>query len=267
MVNVYSLGGKVIGEISLPGVFNADFRPDVIQRAVVSLQASRRQRYSTFPLAGLQTSAEYFGNRRRSYRQTINRGQSRLPRELPGGGGLGRVRRVPHSVGGRRAHPPKGKDWTKKINNKEYMLALRSAITATANKELVKKRGHVIDSLPQIPLIVEDKLEELKKTKDVLAALQSLGCGADLERASEKKVRAGKGKTRGRRYRKKKSLLIVVNKDSGIKKSAENISGVNIALVDELTVEDLAPGAHPGRLTLWTESAIKNIGRLGYGSL
>jgi large subunit ribosomal protein L4e len=193
---------------------------------------------------------------------TINKGQSRLPRELPGGGGLGKVRRIPQSKGGRRAHPPRGRDWTKKLNFKEYILALRSAIAATTDKTLVAARGHLLEAVPEIPLIVEDKFESQKKTKDVLGILAALGVGADLERAQEKKVRAGRGKLRGRRYKKKKSILIVVGKDSGIKKGAKNIPGVDIVEVAELDVEMLAPGTHAGRLTLWTESAIKNIGKV-----
>jgi large subunit ribosomal protein L4e len=259
MAKVYSLDGKVKGSIQLPETFSAVYRPDMIQRAVVSLQAGKRSRYAVSPEAGLKTSAEYFGNRHRTYRMTINKGQSRLPRELPGGGGLGKVRRIPQSKGGRRAHPPRGKDWTKKLNYKEYILALRSAISATTDKTLVAARGHLIEAVPEIPLIVEDKFESQKKTKDVLGILEALGIGADLERAKEKKIRAGRGKLRGRRFKKKKSILIVVNKDSGIKKGAKNIPGVDIVEVTELDVEMLAPGTHAGRLTLWTESAIKNI--------
>ncbi|MBN2014569.1 MAG: 50S ribosomal protein L4 [Candidatus Altiarchaeota archaeon] len=266
MANIYSLDGKVKGSIELPEVFSVEHRPDVIQRAVVALQAGRRETYATYPIAGLQTSASYQG-RRQSFRQTINKGMSRLPREKPGGGGLGRVRRVPQSMGGRRAHPPKGKDWFKKINRREYMLALKSAISATVDRALVKERGHLIDNVVGIPLIVEDKFEQLERTKDVLSSLESLGLSEDLERAREKNLRAGRGKMRGRKYKRKKSLLIVVNKDSGIKAGADNIPGVDVAEVSELDVELLAPGTHSGRLTLWTESAIKNIHRIEDGSI
>lgn len=266
MANVYSLKGKVKGSIELPDVFKAEYRPDVIQRAVVALQAERRGTYAAYPLAGLQTSASYQG-RRQSFRQTINRGMSRLPREKPGGGGLGKVRRVPQSVGGRKAHPPKGKDWFKKINRREYLLALKSAISASVDKELVRERGHLIDKVPEIPLIVEDKFEEIKKTKDVLTTFESLGFVEDIERARERKTRAGRGKMRGRKYKKKKSVLVVINKDSGIKLGAANIPGVDVVEVAELDVELLAPGTQSGRLTLWTESAIKNIGKIEDGLL
>jgi len=107
MVNVYSLKGKAVDKIELPKVFKTDFRPDVIQKAVVYLQSSKRQPYGNKKNAGMFSSADYFGRRKGAYRMTINRGMSRIPREKTGGGGLGRVRLIPNSVGGRRAHPPK----------------------------------------------------------------------------------------------------------------------------------------------------------------
>ncbi|HEX55237.1 MAG: 50S ribosomal protein L4 [Candidatus Altiarchaeales archaeon] len=262
MVRIYSINGKIIGKMELPDVFNTEYRPDLIQRAVVAIQSNRRQRYSAYALAGQQTSADYFGRRRGAFRQTINRGISRLPREKLGGGGLGRVRIVPHAVGGRRAHPPKGRDWSKKINNKEYLLALKSAIAATKDEGIVSARGHIITGIRELPLIIEDKFEELNKTKEVIESLNKLGLEKDLERAREKRIRAGKGKMRGRRYKKKKSVLIVVNNDGGILSSARNIPGVDAVRIDDLDVELLAPGTHAGRLTLWTKSAIENIHRL-----
>ena len=259
MSKIYSLDGKEAGNIQLPEVFKAEFRPDLIQRAVVSAEANKRQPYSVKKRAGLGTSADYFGRRRDTYRQTINRGQSRLPREKTGGGGLGKVRRVPQSVGGRRSHPPLGQDFTKKINNKEYLLAIKSAIAATADPELIKGRGHSIEKIKEFPLVVEDSFEKLNKTREVKKTLDVLGLDDDLARAEEKSIRAGRGKMRGRKYKKRKSVLIVVNEDSGIKSGARNIPGVDIARVDELNIELLAPGTHAGRLTLWTKGAINNV--------
>lgn len=262
MVNIYSLQGKAIGKIDLPAVFRTEYRPDLIQRAVIALQSSRRQPYSNSEGAGMKSSADYFGRRKGAYRMTINRGMSRLPREKPGGGGLGKVRLVPSSVGGRRAHPPKGKDYTKKINNKEYNFALKSAIAATQAKEILEGRGHITDGVKEIPLIVEDAFEKLSKTGEVVNVLLALGLDGDLQRAGNKTIRAGRGKMRGRKYRKKKSALLVVKQDAGIGKGARNIPGIDVVTIDDLDVEMLAPGAHAGRLTLWTKSAIENVGKI-----
>ncbi|MBM3309468.1 MAG: 50S ribosomal protein L4 [Candidatus Altiarchaeales archaeon] len=261
MANVYSLDGKAEGKINLPTVFKTEYRPDLIQRAVVSQQANRRQTYGTDPYAGLRTSADYYANRKHTYRITINRGMSRLPREKPGGGGLGKVRRVPHSVKGRSAHGPVNKDFSKKINKKEYEKALKSAIAATAVKEIVEQRGHKLGKIAELPIVIDDKLESLKKTKDVYDAIANLGLEDELERGAVKAITAGKGKARGRKYKKRKSILIVVNEDKGLKKAAENIPGVDAATVRELDVELLAPGTHAGRLTLWTKAAVENVAK------
>ncbi|MDD5111905.1 MAG: 50S ribosomal protein L4 [Candidatus Altiarchaeota archaeon] len=259
MASIYALNGKIQGTIKLPDVFKTPYRPDLIQRAVVSAQASRRQAYGTDPYAGLRTSADYYANRKHTYRITINRGISRLPREKPGGGSLGRPKRVPNVVGGRSAHAPRNKDYTNKINNKEYALALKSAIAATALKDVIEARGHKIGAIKEFPIVVDDSIESLKKAKEVRIALESIGLADDLERGMEKSVNAGKGKSRGRKYDKRTSVLIVVGEDKGVSKAARNIPGVDAATAKELDVEMLAPGTHAGRLTVWTKSAIQAI--------
>ncbi len=263
MADVYSVKGEIIGNVELPEVFRTEYRPDLIQRAIVAEQANRRQIYGTYELAGMQTSADYFGNRRETFRITINRGQSRLPREKTGGGGLGKVRRVPQSVKGRPAHPPKKKDWYVKINKKEYLFALKSAIAATANYDIVTKRSHKIQDIKKIPLIIEDSFEKLSKTRDVIQTLKTLGLGEDINRAMKGKTPSGVGKGRkGYKHKGRKSVLIVINNDNGIIQGIRNIPGVDIARIDELTPELMAPGTHAGRLTLWTKSAIESIGKL-----
>jgi len=259
MVNVYSINGDVKGKANLPKVFGTPYRPDLIQRGVIAEESSLRQEYSNNPEAGFNTSADYYGSRRHAYRQTINRGQSRLPREKPGGGGLGRVRIVPQSKGGHRSHPPKGKDFTKKINNKEYERALNSAIAATNDKELVLARGHNANKIAELPIIVENSIEKIKKTADLTSALAALGLQEELESVKPKK-KTGRSEIRSRGTRKKKSVLIVVDKDEGIIKASSNIPGVDATTVDELKLSLLAPGTKAGRLTVWSESAIKKIG-------
>ena len=135
---------------------------------------------------------------------------------------------------------------------------MKTAIAATANANLVKKRGHKFQEM--LPLIIEDKFEELKKTKEVMKTLTALRLEKDVERAKKgKSVRPGKGKMRGRRYKRSKSLLIIAGKNSAIMKSARNIEGIDVVSARNLSAEHLAPGTLPGRLTLWTESALKEL--------
>ena len=166
---------------------------------------------------------------------------------------------APNTVGGRRAHPPKSeKILEKKINKKENRKAIRSAISATVISDIVKGRGHIVPEA--YPFALDKKFEELAKTKDVMDALKKLGFEKELARAGIKKIRAGKGKSRGRKYATKKGPLIVVADDnSKLAKAAANIPGVDIVKVKELNAELLAPGTVPGRLTLWTKSAIEAL--------
>ena len=119
-------------------------------------------------------------------------------------------------------------------------------------------RGHKVD-LVELPLIIEDTVQSIKKTKDVENLLSSLKLDDELKRIKVKKVRAGKGKMRSRRYRTKKGPLIVVNEDKGISKACKNVPGVDVSLVKDVSVEDLAPGALAGRLTIWSKSSIGKL--------
>ncbi len=100
----------------------------------------------------------------------------------------------------------------------------------------------------------------MKKTRDLKYAFISLGVWPDVYRVkSSIKVRAGKGKMRGRRKKKGVGPLIVISKNDGIVEAARNLPGVDVAHVKDLNAELLAPGTHPGRLTLWTRSSIKEL--------
>ena len=245
--NVYGLNGEVVEEIELPHVFIEEFRPDLIRKAVHAIQSHRRQPYGPNPLAGTNYAAENWGP---------GHGYARVPR-LKGGR---RAVIVPQAVGGRKAHPPKPqKNWNEKINKKEMRKALRSALSATVIPELVRRRSHVFEG--DLPKIVVDEFEELKKTKEVIEVLKTIGVYQDVVKAGERKrVRAGKGKMRGRRYKRKKSVLIVTSKNSDVLKASRNLPGVDAVEVRNLNVEFLAPGGHAGRLVVYTKSALSYLG-------
>ena len=164
---------------------------------------------------------------------------------------------VPGMGGERKARPAKAsKDWGLKINKKERKKAIRSAIAATASKEHV---GRGIEK--QLPLVIESKLEYLSKTKEVREFIKKIGLGDELKRTAKRKVRAGRGKSRGRKYQTKKGPLIVVSKDCPLIKAARNIQGLDIEQVKLLNVELLAPGANPGRLTIYTKDSIEKMSK------
>jgi large subunit ribosomal protein L4e len=169
------------------------------------------------------------------------------------------------TVKGRLTFPPtSAKVFVKKINRKELKLAMLSAVAATASKELVKERGHRIGADLELPLVLSDDAEKIATNADAEKVLRNLGLWQDVEHASKRTHRSGKGSVRGRPFKHPVSALVVVGKRQGAEKGFRNFTGVNVVDVPSLNVSDLAPGTHPGRLTLWTESAIKGLeARLG----
>jgi len=263
-VNVLDLQGNVVRTIELPKVFSTQYRPDLIKRAVLAIQSHKRQSYGTDPLAGKRTSAHYHGVRKGPHHM-MNIEASRMKRIHGGPPALElRARFVPQAVKGREAHPPKAeKNWKQKINKKERILAIKSAIASTILNDVVTERGHKIENV-NIPLIVDDSIQEMKKSKEMKNFLERIGLKEELKRTKNKKVRSGKGKMRGRKYKRKKSVLFVVLENKGILNGAKNIPGTDVCLVNNLNAELLAPGIYAGRLTIWSESAIKKLGEI-YG--
>ncbi len=247
-VNVYGIDGTSKETIDLPDVFNLEYRPDIIKKTFNVIHSNKRQPYGADPSAGKKHATVSVGK---------GRGQSRVPRLTQGK----TAALAPCVVGGRRAHPPKTeKNWKEKINHKEKLFARNSALSATKDKEIVKKRGHKFNEKITLPLIVEDKFGDLKKTKDIINALEKLGVYDDIIRATNgKHIRPGKGKSRGRKYKIPKSILIVSKKDI-VEKSSRNLIGVDIIKPENINIEYLAPGGIAGRLTIITKSALKDIG-------
>ena len=254
------INGTAQGQVVLPSQFDELVRPDIILRAVLALHNNQRHHYGAHPGAGLRAQGK-LSRRRRDYKTSYGHGISRVPRKILSRRGLrmywvGAV--APGMVKGRRAHAAKAsKNWDEKVNKKENQKAIRSALAATVVKELVVQRGHHVPST--YPFVVDVKIEEIKKSNDVAALLQRLGFEDELTRSAKKKIRAGRGKNRGRPYKKKKGLLIVVSGDCALLSAARNIPGVDVVCARELNAELLAPGALPGRVTLWSAKALELI--------
>ncbi len=246
--------------IELPKQFEEEIRPDIIKRTVLASQSKKLIPHGTDVLAGLRKSS-FLSKRRRNYRGTYGRGKSRTPSKVMWRRGRQfgyEGATAPMTKGGRVAHPPETrKIIVKKINKKERLFAIRSALSACAVNEIVNKRGHKYSE--ETPIIVSDDFESLSKTKDVKEALLKIGLKEELERCSERKIRAGKGKMRGRKYKKRVGPLIIVSKSCKLSRAARNIPGVQVRTVRRLSAELLAPGTIPGRLCIFTESAIKEL--------
>ncbi len=257
--NITTMDGSTSGKVTLPGTFNEPFRPDLIRKAFSADRANMRQPYGPSKGAGMRHAVSTWGK---------GRGASRVQRLRQGR----TAAESPNNVGGRRAHPPVvEKRWDEKINKKEYRKALRSAISATGQKDIVSTRGHKYNEDVSFPIILEKDFENLHKivededervsyTKRVRQTFETIGLGDDLTRAKNgKHIRAGRGKLRGRRYRVPKSILVVLSEFNGMEKAIGNLPGVDVTIPEKLTMDMLAPGGDPGRLTVYTEQSIKKL--------
>ena len=250
--NVYAVNGGVAGTVDVPAAFATPYRPDIIKKVVLAAAANKRQPYGPAEGSGMRHSVSTWGK---------GRGTARVQRVHDGR----KATESPNNVSGRRAHPPRPERvWAQKINKKELKIARQSALAATACAECVKARGHQFDDSVSFPIVVEDAFQDIAATAQVTEVFEKIGIGYDIERAKEgRKIRAGRGTMRNRKYRTPVSVLIVIKDDersAAIFKSAANIPGVTVEEVKTLNTSILAPGGDAGRLTVYTKSAIDAIG-------
>ena len=255
---IKNLEGKKEGTLKTPSFLQRNVRTDLIRRAYTAERNKRRQPYGAKPGAGNRHST-YLSKRRRKYRGTYGIGQSRVPRKVMSSQGtqfqwVGAE--ASGTVGGRRAHAPKAeKKWEQKINKKEKRKALLSALSATTTKHTEEKH-----TAPETyPIILTEEFNDLTKTKDVHQTLQNLGLTEELQRTKQKKVRAGRGTSRGRKYKRKVGPLILAPEDATIHRAANNIPGITTTTPQSLSILDLAPGSHPGRLLLTTKKTLQQL--------
>lgn len=146
--------------------------------------------------------------------------------------------------------------WHVKVNQNQRRFAVVSALAASAIPSLVLARGHRIEQIEEVPLVIASTVESFHKTKEAVALLKSLHAYADVVKVSNsRKLRAGKGKMRNRRHRQRRGPLIVYNEDQGIVKAFRNLPGVELVNVQRLNLLQLAPGGHIGRFIIWTAGA------------
>lgn len=258
-VTVFGTDAAVSGTVRLPAVFKAPIRADVVQSTFTNMNKNSRQAYAVSVKAGHQTSAESWGT---------GRAVARIPRV--GGGGTHRSGQAAFGNmcrGGRMFAPTKvWRKWHVKTNQNQKRFATSSALAATALPSLVLARGHKIEQIPEVPLVVDDSIESFTKTKEAIALLKAIKAYTDVEKVMKsKKLRAGHGKLRNRRHRQRRGPLVVYSEDKGLSKAFRNIPGIETASVESLNLLQLAPGGHVGRFLIWTKSAISKLDSI-YGA-
>jgi len=247
------------GTLAMPWVLTSPLRPDLVRVIHSNMSKNTRQAVSVGAKVGYETAAESWGT---------GRAVARVPR-APGGGthraGQGAFGNM--CRGGGMFNPTKTwRRWHRRVNVTQKRHAVATALAASSLPPLVMARGHRIGQVSELPLVVTDGLESITKTKQAVEVLKKLGCSEELQRIIDsKKIRAGKGKARNRRYVMRKGPLVVYNEDNGIVRACRNIPGVETANVTRLNLLRLAPGGHFGRFVIWTEGAFKKLGEM-YGS-
>jgi len=258
LVSVFSLSGEKSGETTLPAVMTAPLRPDIVQFVHTNMNKNKRQAYAVSIRAGKEVSASSWGT---------GRAVARIPRV--GGGGTSRSGQGAFGNmcrGGRMFAPTKTwRKWHKKVNIGQKRYAVASALAASAIPALVMSRGHVVDEVPEVPLVLDTSIESTKKTSAAKDILSAVGALDDVEKAGgSKQIRAGKGKMRNRRYVMRRGPLIVYAQNDGIELAFRNLPGVELCCVDRLNLLQLAPGGHMGRFCVWSQAALDALDKI-YG--
>uniref|UniRef100_H2YDJ0 Large ribosomal subunit protein uL4 C-terminal domain-containing protein n=1 Tax=Ciona savignyi TaxID=51511 RepID=H2YDJ0_CIOSA len=261
LVSVYSDKGAASGNtITLPAVFKAPIRPDIVNFVHTNISKNHRQPYAVNRFAGEQTSAESWGT---------GRAVARIPRGVVVPIARDKQRSVNMCRGGRMYAPTKTwRRWHRRCNINQRRFAVCSALAASALPALVMSKGkcHKIDQTPEIPLVVEDKVQQFKKTKEAVVLLKKLKAWDDIKKVMKsRRIRAGKGKLRNRRHTMKRGPCVIYDQDEGITKAFRNIPGITLISVDRLNLLKIAPGGHVGRFLIWTESALKRLDAI-YGT-
>ncbi len=254
-LQILDMEGKKSKEITTI-LFEEPIREDIIAKVVESEKIQIP--YSPKYRAGMNRSSSGSPTKRRHvWKSDRGKGLARLPKKIFSRRGTQfnwEAAIVPSTRGGRRAHPPKGSINLKKINKKEYLKSLSSALSYISSVEELKKkylrlRDKKIDV--KLPLVVNNKLLALK-TKEFLESLKKILEDFYVVAIQKKSVRAGIGKMRGRKNKKNAGLLFIIGN-----KEEKKICGIEILKVKELTVSDLA--SNGARLTLFTENAIADL--------
>jgi large subunit ribosomal protein L4e len=260
LVSVYTEQNENSGvSVKLPAVFRAPIRTDVVNFVHTNIRKNKRQPYAVSREAGHQTSAESWGT---------GRAVARIPRVRGGGthrsgqGAFGNMCR-----GGRMFAPIRvWRRWHRKVNRNQRRYAVVSAIAASGVPALVMSKGHLIQEVPEFPLVVSDKIQEYNRTKQAVQFLRKIKAWNDIEKVyKSKRFRAGRGKMRNRRRVQRLGPVVVYANDSGLTKAFRNIPGIETINVEKLNLLRLAPGGHVGRFVIWTESAFRKLDEL-YGT-
>lgn len=251
--------GKKVGDFDFS--VSSDVRDDIFKKAVLAEFSLFRQVKGADPEAGKKASINV-SKRRKTFRTTYGRGGSRTPKKVMWARGS-QFRFVGafagNTVGGRKAHAPNAnKIIVKDINNKEWLKAIVTGFSASLDRNLVLANGQRVPE--SYPFVLEDSIEQIEKTKDFADVLEKLGFADEMERTSERKIRAGRGTMRNRTYRTKRGPLVVVSSiEAPVVKSGRNVRGFDVVPASLLLASDFGMSEKPGRAVIFTKAGAEEF--------
>jgi large subunit ribosomal protein L4e len=151
--------------------------------------------------------------------------------------------------------------WHRRVNVNQRRTAAAAALAASSLTALVMARGHRVDRVPEVPLVVSNRtLQTIDKTSKAVTLLKALNAYDDINRVVDsQKIRVGTGKARNRRYVQRTGPLVVYSDKGPFLKAFRNIPGIDLVNVSKLSVLDLAPGGHLGRFVIYTKDAFQAL--------
>lgn len=256
VVSVYSKDSTdIVGQLPMPSVFTAPIRDDIVQFVHSNIAKNRIQAHGVFWMAGKQHSAESWGT---------GRAVARIPRisgsgtHRSGQAAFGNMCRKGHMFAPLKIY----RRWHRKTNTNQNRHAVAAALAASACAPLVMARGHRVEGVPELPLVVDSL--NVDSTKALLQSLQNAGATADLHRARhDKSRRSGAGKYRNSRFILRKGPLIIYgDANENVKRCARNLPGVDVCHVNRINLLQLAPGGHIGRFVVFTKDAFESLNNI-----
>ena len=168
----------IVSEVQIPEVFLAPVRSDLVNFVFANLNKNRRQAYGVDQRAGMEYNAESWGP---------GRAVARVPRVSGSGTHRSGQGAFANSCRGGRMYNPTTvwRRHHRKVNLNQRRHAVASAIAASAVPSLILARGHRINQVPEIPLVVDSL--QVSKTKELLKILSMLGCNGELSTILETK--------------------------------------------------------------------------------
>lgn len=180
--------------LSIPPVFLTPIRSDLVTFVHKNVALNHRQPYAANPNAGKNYSAESWGTGRAAARVPRIKGTGT---KRSGQGAFANFCR-----GGHMAHPTNVRRWQRNTPLNMRRLVTAMGIAASGKAPVVESRGHRIESLKSVPLVIDnDVIKNVNKTKNAIKFLEDLGLKEELDTTKEKTLRAGKGKMKNRRYK------------------------------------------------------------------